>query len=103
MARVEWTDNGRESLLSIGRFIAEQNQNIERALQVIDRVEEKCRLIATLPASGMLRPDLAPDLRSTLVDNLVIIYRPLDDGMRILLVAHGHEDLPTVLTKLWPT
>ena len=101
MAHIEWTENGKHGLHSIARFIAEQNQSIERALQVINRIEEKCKLVAEFPASGMARPDLGDGLRSTLVDNFVIIYRPLTKGMRILLVAHGHQDLPSVLAQLW--
>jgi len=77
MAYIEWTENGNHGLHSIARFMAEQNQSIERALQVINRIEEKCKLVAEFPASRMARPDLGDGLRSTLVDNFVIIYRPL--------------------------
>ena len=101
MAFIEWTENGKQSLDTIARFIAEQNQSIERALQVINRIEEKCKLVAEFPESGMARSDLGNGLRSTVVDNFVIIYRPLTNGMRILLVAHGHQDLPSVLAQLW--
>jgi toxin ParE1/3/4 len=98
---MEWTNTGRDSLYSIAQFIAEQNQSIERALRVVDRVEDKCKLLAEFPMSGMPRPDLAAELRSTLVDTLVIIYRPLEDGIRVILVAEGHQDLPSVIAKLW--
>ncbi|MCA9125992.1 MAG: type II toxin-antitoxin system RelE/ParE family toxin [Planctomycetales bacterium] len=101
MSRIEWTATGRESLEAIALFIADQNESVQRALQVVDRIEAKCDLVAKFPESGTLRPDLGEGIRSTLVDSLVIIYRPLKDGIRILLVAEGHQDLPSVLFQLW--
>ncbi len=101
MPRIEWTAAGRESLEAIALFIADQNESIERAIQVVDRIEAKCDLVAKFPESGADRPDLGEGIRSTLVDSLVIIYRPLNDGIRILLVAEGHQDLPSVLVQLW--
>ena len=79
MERVFWTDAGEESLNNIGRFIAKQNQSLDRALQVIDKVEEKCRLYAGFPNAGPSRDDLAAGLRCFPVDNLVVIYRPVED------------------------
>ena len=101
MARIQWTATGKASLESVALFIAEQDKSVDRALQVIDRIEAKCQLIAKFPEAGTPRSDLGDGIRSTLVDSLVVIYRPLDDGIRILLVAEGHQDLPTVLDQLW--
>lgn len=102
MAHVEWTDTGEESLVEIGRFIARQNQSLDRALAVINKVEEKCRLIAGFPDAGTVRDDLSDGVRTILVDNLVLVYRPLDDGIRVLLVTHGHRDLPALFETLFP-
>lgn len=77
MPRIEWTATGRESLEAIALFIANQNDSVDRALQVVDWIEAKCDLVAKFPESGTGRPDLGEGIRSTLVDSLVIIYRPL--------------------------
>ncbi len=101
MARIEWTATAKQSLEAIALFVADQNQNSDRALQIINRIEEKCRLISQFPGAGTARVDLGEGLRSTMVDSFVIIYRPLEHGMRILLVVEGHQDLPSVLSQLW--
>ena len=100
MSRIEWTDTGRNSCYSIASFIAEENQSIDGALHVVDRVEEKCKLLAAFPVSGLNRSDLADNLRSAVVDGWVVIYRPLADGIRVILVVEGHRDLPSVVASL---
>ena len=102
MARVEWTDTGEESFLEIGRFIAKQNQSRDAALRVMEKVEGRCRLMADFPNAGTARDDFSPNVRSFPIDGLLVVYRPLDDGIRILLVAHTHQDLPAVFGKLFP-
>jgi toxin ParE1/3/4 len=37
---------------------------------------------------------LSPRLRSFPVKNYVIFYRPLEDGIEIVRVLHGAQDLP---------
>ena len=101
MARVCWTDRAEESLLQIGRFITEQSQSLQRGLDVISRVEDKCRQYAEFPRSGTLRPDLGPGLRCFPVDSLIVIYRPIEDGIAVILVAHGHQDVRTIVERMF--
>jgi plasmid stabilization system protein ParE len=101
MARVCWTDRAEESVLEIGRFIIEQTRSRQRGLDVILRVEEKCRRYSEFPEGGTLRPDLGPRLRCFPVDSLIVIYRPIEDGIAIILVAHGHQDVRTIVEKMF--
>ncbi len=101
MARVCWSDKAEESVLAIGRYIIEQTQSRQRGLDVITKVEEKCERYAEFPQVGTARPDLGPGLRCFPVDNLLVIYRPIEDGIAIILVAHGHQDVRTIVEKIF--
>jgi toxin ParE1/3/4 len=43
---------------------------------------------------GAERSDLATALRSWPLDNYLIFYKPLPDGIEVLRVLHGARDLP---------
>jgi toxin ParE1/3/4 len=101
MANVYWTDKAEESVVEIGRYIIEQTQSRQRGLDVITRIENKCAHYARFPMSGTSRDDIGPGLRCFRVDKLVVIYRPLADGIVVILVTHGHRDLRTVVEQLF--
>ena len=101
MARVYWTEKAEDSVLEIGRYVIEQTQSRRRGLDVISRIEEKCAHYAKFPLSGTAREDIGPGLRCFRVDKLVVIYRPHEDGIVVILVTHGHRDLRTVLEQIF--
>jgi toxin ParE1/3/4 len=101
MARVYWTDKAEESVLEIGRYIIEQSQSRQRGLDVISRLEDKCAHYAKFPLSGTSREDIGPGLRCFRVDKFVVIYRPREDGIVVILVTHGHRDLRTVVEQIF--
>ena len=59
------------------------------ALCLIDRIEKACRMLGELPLLGQARPELAPEARSWVVGNYLILYRPRPDGIDIVRVVHG--------------
>ena len=101
MARVLKTPEAEDSLLAIGRYIARESQSLERALRVLDRIDEKCRLYAQHPLIGTSREDLGPGVRCFPLDSCVVIYRPIADGILILVVTHGHQDIPVLFRRLF--
>jgi toxin ParE1/3/4 len=100
MPRVCWTDKAEQSVLEIGRYIIDRTQSRERGLDVITRIEEKCARYAEFPEGGTKRPDLGPGLRCFPVENIIVVYRPIQDGIAIILVAHGHQDVGTIVEKI---
>ena len=101
MASVYWTDKAEEGVLEIGRYIIERTQSRQRGLDVINRIEEKCAHYASFPLSGTLREDVGPGLRCFRVEKLLVIYRPREDGIVVMLVTHGHRDLRTVVEQIF--
>ncbi len=83
-----------EDLLRIWLHIARDDP--AAADRQLERIENRCRVLASQPEMGELRPDLGTNVRCFSVDNYVVIYRPRDDGILLLLVTHGSRDVPTV-------
>jgi toxin ParE1/3/4 len=70
--------------------IAQDNPiNADRFL---DRIQDSCQTLADYPHMGVKRDELKPGLRSHPVDNYLIYYFPLADGIEILRVLHGSRD-----------
>ena len=101
MPRVCWSDKAESSLLNIVRYIIEQNQSLQRGLDIVASVEQKCLSYAEFPTARTSRQDLGPGLRCFPVDNLLVVYRPIQDGIAIVLVAHGRQDVRTVVQGIF--
>lgn len=68
-------------------------ENPDAADRVLDQLEEKFNLMATQPLMGRERPELAPQLRSFVSGRYVIFYLPLEDGINIIRVLGGRQDM----------
>lgn len=93
MAQVERTLPAEVDLLQIWTYLAPRNS--EAADKVLQAIAQKCQDCAEFPGMGRRRDDLAPGLCSIVSGSYLIIYRPLDDGIRLLRVLHGARDLPS--------
>ncbi len=60
---------------------------------------DKARALARFPEMGHLRPEIAPNLRSTLVWPYVIFYRVNGDMVQIVRILHGKRDLRRIMRK----
>ncbi len=45
------------------------------------------------PLAGRARAELGKDLRSFPVGNYIIFYLPLSDGIEVVRVLHGRQDI----------
>ena len=78
-------------LSTIWRFIA--NDSVKAADALLDRVEEAFEMLAQMPLAGRARNDLALKLRSFPVGNYVIFYVPVPDGIEVVRVMSGWQDV----------
>ncbi len=101
MARVLHTALAEKSILDVGQYIVERSQSVDAAMALLDRIAQKCELYAQQPFTGELRPELGPTIRCFPVDNHIVIYRPLEDGILVLLAVHGARDIPRVFRELF--
>ena len=93
MSRCVFTRRARANLQQIHDYIARNSPST--ALRFVDRLEESCLGLADHPYMGPARPEFGSDHRSFVVPGTryVIIYRPIDDGVVIIHVRHGSQDL----------
>ena len=94
MARFRQTAEAERDLLSIWRYIAEDNPTA--ATRLLLSIDEKCTLLADNPQLGPARPDIAPDLRYFTAGHYLILYREVPDGVEIVRVLHGARNLTAI-------
>lgn len=81
---------------SIIDYIAD-NRGLGAAETYLKRINQKCQTLASFPNLGRRRDELFPMVRSFPVDNYLIFYRPITEGIEVLRVVSGYRDL----TKLF--
>lgn len=96
MPRILRIDDAEDDLVEIGRHIASRSGNVDVAIRFLDRIEEKFLAYARQPEMGDQRPDLGDNIRVFPVDNYVVIYQPLSDGILVLMVTQGSRNIPRV-------
>jgi toxin ParE1/3/4 len=91
MARCLVTPRADRDLDSIWAFITPDNPRAADAM--IDRLTDTFDMLLTMPQAGRLRQEFREKLRSFAVENYVIFYRTVSEGIDILRVVHGRRDI----------
>ncbi|MCY7408454.1 MAG: type II toxin-antitoxin system RelE/ParE family toxin [Alkalinema sp. CAN_BIN05] len=85
-------------LNDIGNYFAENSIEAgERFFQAFDR---KCKQLVAFPSSGKRYPEVHPDIRGLLLENHILLYKILDDGIEILRIVNGRRDLLSLFEEL---
>jgi toxin ParE1/3/4 len=92
MKRLVFAPAARDDLLMIGLYIADDNP--ARAERFVAELEAKARHLAAWPGSYQTRDDISPGLRAAIHGRYLLLYRDLEDEVRIVRVVHGARDLP---------
>lgn len=92
--RLRRTARAEQDLIDIWRYIARHNE--PAANRLLDRIDEKCRLLVRFPEIGPARDDIAPGLRYVPYGSYLILYRLLPNVVEIVRVVHGRRDLSSV-------
>ena len=78
-------------LTDIWIYIASHDQRSADAQ--IDRIVERLVMLSQFQNAGRKREELAQGLKSFPVDNYVIFYRVIDNGIEVIRVLHGSRDI----------
>jgi toxin ParE1/3/4 len=78
-------------LFAIWDFIAADNTRAADGL--LNRIEAAFDMLADAPFAGRSRSDLLKNLRSFPVGNYIIFYVPVSDGIEVVRVMHGRQDI----------
>ena len=93
MSRCRILPTARADLQQIHDYIAEHSPG--SALRFVQRLEDRCYLLADNPYIGIARLDLGDNCRSFVVPgtDYIIVYQPLEGGVEIIHVRHGSQNL----------
>jgi toxin ParE1/3/4 len=88
-AELDWLD--------LWDYIADDS--LDRADEFLDRIEGKLQTLAQNPGMGRRRKELLAELRSFPIENYVVFYRELTNGIEVIRVLHGSRDIETVFRE----
>ena len=78
-------------ITSIWGFIADDS--VKAADSMLERIEDVFDMLAQNPMAGRARNDLGPKLRSFPVGSYVVFYVPVPDGIEVMRVMNGRQDI----------
>ena len=89
----EFTDQAISDLEEIEDYISQDNPQAARRL--LQRLREACFILVEQPYMGRSRPEFGAGHRSFVArgTRYIVIYRPVDDGVQILHVLQGSQNL----------
>jgi toxin ParE1/3/4 len=99
--RVERTDRSVTDVIEHALFIAREQPDAAR--RFVDAAEDAIAKLAIMPHMGAARESSDPKLAGLRqwpikgFRNFLIIYRPLRDGIVIVRVLHGAQDIDQVI------
>jgi plasmid stabilization system protein ParE len=90
--RVEWAPKALDDLVDIEEYIARDNRLA--AERWVGRLITRAAEAAVMPKAARVVPEIGEEMvRETFLRDYRIIFRLLDDGIRVLRVIHGARRL----------
>ncbi len=94
MPTVTISPEAENDLLEIWRYIAEDSPvNADR---FVDRLYEKAQRLADFTEVGRDRPELAEGLQSFPVDQYILFYRGIGEGIELVRVLRASRDITLI-------
>lgn len=75
------------------------SNNIDAGERFVITFEKKCEKLLQFPKMGKIYEDIEPSLRGIPVDNYIIFYRLIDNGVEIVRVVNGYRNLEYVFAE----
>jgi toxin ParE1/3/4 len=94
MSRCILAPSARLDLKEISSYITRFNSGAARRFN--KKIIQQCKLVADFPNMGQSCDNFANGLRSFLIEDYLIFYRPIDSGVEVVRVVSGYQDLETV-------
>jgi toxin ParE1/3/4 len=93
VARIDRRPRARQDLVEIWRYIADESGE-PRADRYLRRLNDVVSYLAQQPSIGRKRPEIREEgIRSFAAESHVIFYIDLQDGIELVRVIHGSQDL----------
>ena len=75
------------------------SRNLEAGEKLFKEFNKKCQNLANFPKIGRSYDHIRPSLRGLPLDGYIIIYQFIDDGVEILRVVNGRQDLKSLFAE----
>ena len=98
MARIVRRPRGLQDLVGVWRYIADDSGET-RADNYLRRLNDVIIYLAQQPLMGRARPEIEEGIRSFVAESHVIFYIALVDGMELVRVLHGSQDIERTWTR----
>jgi len=92
MKQVFRTPKAEEDLINIWNYLAE-NFSEDRAESYLLKLEQQIELLLNQPYMGRNAEELMTGLRRFPFQKHVVFYRLIDEGLEIIRVMHGAQDI----------
>jgi toxin ParE1/3/4 len=70
--------------------------NLEAGEKLFQEFNKKCQKLAMFPNMGRSYSQIRDDLRGLPLDGYIILYKVIDDGIEILRIVSGRQDLESL-------
>jgi toxin ParE1/3/4 len=98
VARIVRRPRARQDLIEIWRYIADDSGE-PRADRYLRRLNDVISYLAQQPLMGRKRPEIPEQgIRSFAAESHVVFYMALEDGIELVRVIHGSQDLERAWT-----
>ena len=102
--KVKFTDTAKEDLRNIAVYIAEQTKDKKTAINFVNELREKTKILETFPKSGAVPDDRVmknSDYRFLVHKDYLIFYHyvPQDTTSYVLAVFNAKRDYSRVMRK----
>jgi len=94
MKRLVLSPSARSDLRNIREYIASENR--PAATRIVREIKAKFKTLLKFPEVGRRRNELKRGLRSFPVGKYVVLYYVTEDGLEIVRVLHGSQDLDSI-------
>jgi toxin ParE1/3/4 len=76
-----------------------QRGSIETAERFLDKIDRKFKRLSQFPQMGRQRDELYPGLRSVPLEDYLIFYRLVANGIEVMRVVGGYRDLEALFRE----
>ncbi len=100
MPIAKWTSQAESDLEEIAFYIAIDDKRPAVADQIVNERYAQAALYATQPNMGSDAAELGENLRTFPHKRWLVIYEPIENGIRVRTVVDAARDYPNWRTKL---
>ena len=95
MSRYTTSPQADTELIGIFDYIAKDRPRA--AVRIIGKLIKRFQSLAEHPLSGEAKPKYGVDIRFSIAENYLIVYRPKGEGIEVVRVIHGARDYDALL------